>query len=53
MIYIIKGHCYVTNESYQEAYPTKMEMIEGLRKIEQTQSELVKSLEMLKKSDQN
>lgn len=28
-------------------------MIEGLRKIEQTQNELVKSLETLKKIDQN
>lgn len=31
MTYIIEGHCYVTNESYQESYPTKMEMIEGLK----------------------
>lgn len=31
MTYIIEGHCYQTNESYQEAYPTKMEMIEGLK----------------------
>lgn len=31
MTYVIEGHCYQTNERYQEAYPTKMEMIEGLK----------------------
>lgn len=31
MTYIIEGHCYVTNESYQESYQTKKAMIEGLK----------------------